>query len=158
MKRRKVLFVCSGNTCRSPMAEAIFRSEIKRRKIKFVDAASAGIFAENSKEINEKSAACLTALGIDFSKFHPRQLKHKMIETSFAVICMTRAQKELLNSFDNVYSMDEIAGFEIPDPYGQELSVYQKTAEIIRQAVDKIIDRFFHDEYPRDNSVGNHKK
>lgn len=143
MKRKKVLFICSGNTCRSPMAEAIFRSEIKRRKIKFVDTASAGIFAENSRCINEKSAACLTEAGIDFSKFHPRQLKHKMLENSFIVICMTRSQSELLNSFDNVYSMEDIAGFEIPDPYGQSLDVYRKTAEQIKAAVDKIIDRFF---------------
>ena len=46
MKRRRILFVCTGNTCRSPMAEMIFRAEIKRRKIKFVDSASAGVFAE----------------------------------------------------------------------------------------------------------------
>lgn len=133
------------------MAEAIFRAEIKRRKIKFVDAASAGLFAENSECISEKSAVCLKERGIDFSKFHPRQLKHKMMESSYPVVCMTRAQSELLEgAFENVYSMGDIAGFDIPDPYGQDIEAYRKTARLIEIAVNKIIERFFAgDETPK---------
>ena len=110
------------------MAEVIFRAEIKRRKIKYVDSASAGIFAQNSTCISENSALCLTELGLDYSKFHPRQLKHKMIETCFIAVCMTRSQSELLNSFGNVCAMEDTAGFSVPDPYGQNLAAYKETA------------------------------
>lgn len=146
MKRKKVLFVCTGNTCRSPMAEAIFRSEIKKRKIKFVDAASAGIFAENSTAIHPLSAACLDELRIDHSKFKPRQLKHKMLETSYMVICMTREQKDLLNGLGNVYAMRDIVGFDIDDPYGGDIADYHRAATEIQAAVDKIIKQHFSEE------------
>lgn len=125
------------------MAESIMRAEIKKRKIKFVDSASAGIFAENSLEIHPHSAACLARHGVDFSKFHPRQLNHKMIENCFVVICMTDAQKELLNGFTNVYSIRDVAGFDIPDPYGRGADEYQKTYELLLVAVGKIIEKFF---------------
>lgn len=143
MKRRKVLFVCTGNTCRSPMAECLLRAQIKKRKIKFVDSTSAGIFAKDSVAINPNSAACLAESGIDFSKFKPRQLNHKLIENSFIVVCMTNSQKELLNDFSNVYSIRDIAGFDVPDPYGKDLSEYKNTFDLLLVAVDKIIDKFF---------------
>ena len=143
MKRKKVLFICTGNTCRRPMAEAIFFLLIKRRKIKFVDAASAGIFAEKSTAIHPLSAACLDELKVDYSKFKPRQLKHKMLETSYMVVCMTHEQKDLLNGLGNVYAMRDIVGFDIDDPYGGGIEDYRRAASEIRAAVEKIIERYF---------------
>ena len=104
-----------------------------------------GIFAEGSSCISEHSAQCLTKLNIDFSKFQPRQLKHKMIENAYLVFCMTDGQKELLNGFENVYSISEVAGFQIPDPYGGTLQDYERTAALIRKAVCIIIDKYFTD-------------
>ena len=56
---------------------------------------------------------------------------------------MTDAQKELLNVFENVYSVTDIAGFEIPDPYGGDLAEYRLTFDRLNIAIDEIIDRFF---------------
>lgn len=125
------------------MAEAIFRAEIKKRKIKYVDTASAGIFAQGNESISESSAACLRSLNVDFSKFKPRQLRHKMIESSFLVFCMTADQKELLNDFENVYAVKDVCGFDIPDPYGGDIEAYRRTADLICRAVDIIIQKFF---------------
>lgn len=145
MKRKRVLFVCSGNTCRSPLAEYIFRAEIKKRKIKFVDSASAGLFADVGGALSRGSAACLDRMKLDYSKFKPRQLKNKLIESSYLVICMTQDQKSLIDGFDNVYSVRDIIGYDIPDPYGHPQSVYDETAERIHSVAVEIINKFFSD-------------
>ena len=56
---------------------------------------------------------------------------------------MTQEQKALLEGTENVYSIRDIAGFDIPDPYGQEQEAYDRTAKLIGKAVDIIIKKFF---------------
>lgn len=141
MKRKKILFVCSGNTCRSPMAEAILRSKIKARKIKWWDVASCGLFAEVGGEISPNSRQALEEIGVRVDKFAPRQLTQNIIERSRAVICMTETQKQILEGCGKVYCIKEFCGRDIPDPYGCDIEVYRITRNLLSSACDQIIEK-----------------
>ncbi|HIR40190.1 MAG TPA: low molecular weight protein arginine phosphatase [Candidatus Coproplasma stercoripullorum] len=141
MKRNKILFVCSGNTCRSPMAEAILRSKIKQRKIKWWDVSSCGLFVEAGRELSPNSEIVLLEVGIHMEKFCARQLTQKMIERSSAVICMTELQKQILDGCGKVYSIKDFCGADVPDPYGCSIDVYRATRDYLARACDLIIEK-----------------
>lgn len=142
MKRKKILFVCTGNTCRSPMAQMILRSKMKERKIKWWDVASCGIRAEVGADMSANSRAALHDAGIEIVAFQSRQLTQKMIESSTLVITMTASQKQVLEGCGNVVCVKDICGYDIPDPYGGNLELYKKTRDALTTACDDIIENF----------------
>lgn len=142
MKRKKIVFVCTGNTCRSPMAEALLRDKIKKNKIKWWDVSSCGINAEVGGTISPNSFAALAEVGINVNNFAPKQLTQKIISASTLVVCMTASQKLMLEACGNVTCIKDFCGYDIPDPYGRDLQAYRITRDALSSACDNIIKNF----------------
>jgi len=141
MKHKKIIFVCAGNTCRSPMAEAAFRAELKRRKIAWYTVQSAGVSAKAGSPMNPDAVQALKEAGIPFSaEFKSRRLTEKAVSEAFAVVCMTEEIRQKIGG-KNVTSLALLADREIPDPYGQGIDAYRVTLRMIRECIPRVIKR-----------------
>ena len=116
---KKVLFVCTGNTCRSPMAEAIFNHIAKQQGAK-VRAISAGLFVEN-KKVEQNSRDALKLMGITI-RHKPTKITLDMFNSADLVLTMTTEQKLLLErevKSDKLYFIVEfINTIDVFDFYG----------------------------------------
>lgn len=137
----KILFVCSGNTCRSAMAESIFKNEIKKKKLtpKY-DVSSCGLTANEGDGISPSSRAALAYLDIPWHKHKAKKFKSEMTEKVDLVVCMTRDHKSRLTA-TNAYTVGEITGRgDVPDPYGYPVEAYIKVAKYLCECVEPVLD------------------
>ena len=146
---KKILFVCTGNTCRSSMAEAIFNNIAKEKSTLDMKAESAGIEAIDGMPANDKAIETLKRRGIDMSPHKSKKIKSTHIDESEIVLTMTRLHKnQLLAAFPKargkVFTLLEYAGdgsttADVADPYGQSAEIYERSADIIEKAITQIM-------------------
>lgn len=132
---KTVLFVCTGNTCRSPMAAAIANKIFQERRIRAV-AASCGIYAAPDANVSENAAIAMRdMLGADISGHRARVVREEYLAQAHIVIALTASHKHGLclaypEFADKVYAIAEFGGEyrDINDPFGGNLEIYIETA------------------------------
>src|ERR1700722_10257278 len=133
----RVLMVCLGNICRSPMAEAWFRKQ-PAGKIPALAVSSAGIDAMVGKPADPSAVKLLLEKNIDISFHRARQLTPQMLIESDLILVMESWQRQavydmLASACGKVYSLGHWSGMEIMDPYQKPLCEFEKALSQIMQ-------------------------
>lgn len=144
----KILFVCTGNTCRSPMAEGILRYIAKEQGLD-IEVTSAGIAVYENAYAAINSIDVMKAIDIDISDHKSNQVDKNLIEDADLILTMSSGHKyAILSKFplyeDKIYNLLEYAydmDKDVADPYGGSLETYEKTRDEIYRAIVDIVGK-----------------
>lgn len=134
---KRILFVCTGNTCRSPMAEGLFKKLISKNNIQ-AEITSAGIFANDGVQVSDKAVVACAEKGVNICDHISKSISNGLLIETDLVLTMTRTHKQLLlqsfpNIKDKVYTLKEYNGKaqskDIEDPFGQNLEAYRQCSD-----------------------------
>jgi protein-tyrosine-phosphatase len=143
-----LLFVCSGNTCRSALAEALARKIAARRRIEDLNVSSAGTNAWDNTPATDEALLVGMERGLDLAGHRARRLTSAMVSEADLIFVMTPGHLEPVKQMGGrgkAHVIDEYASGAadqgISDPYGGDLEEYRRTADTLENELEKLFDR-----------------
>lgn len=143
-----VLFICTANICRSPVAMGLLRRRLEEEGKDDWRVTSAGTWAQLERGAARNSIRVMAERGIDIGEHRARLVTGEMLAQADLVLCMERGHAEALRTefreaADKIYLLSEMAGrqYSISDPYGLPLPAYQLMATDISELIEKGFSR-----------------
>lgn len=151
---KRILLLCTGNTCRSPMAQAFLQRMLDEAGVE-AQVNSAGIFAANGHPASENAVKVMQEYGLDLSEHRSRPLTLEMLQQSDLILAMEAKQVQQLASLSDNFKtkihtlkgyargVDEFpgGGYDVMDPFMGDIEVYRKCAAQIKKFLEQALPR-----------------
>lgn len=151
-----ILFVCTGNTCRSPMAEGLMKILLKKQNQNEIYVSSAGVSACDGLFASTNAQIAAKNRGADISLHSSRRVDKHMLASADLILCMTKSHKNQLCSMfsdykNKIYTLpeyvhcncyaDSTGPDEISDPFGGDIEEYEKCASDLECLLVKLLEK-----------------